>query len=241
MSGTLTAMLGISGTADPADDPSDPLPRASPSLPTGADAPPSPTVSDLLRAAATIIDAEEEAGTEERDGEVDDIWESATAGTAGTDEEAVAARSAARRAELDQLRARLDDAREDLERSRAELDELRERRRVQQEARSRVPVGAMLVIQGLAQTRITSSTLGEVQAGGSAAPGGAAGASIPEAGQGISSAPAGSPAAAAPAPRRPTMGRRISDGSLFRRRREIEREQGASLDQQARMISGLLT
>ncbi|KAI9637709.1 uncharacterized protein MKK02DRAFT_7529, partial [Dioszegia hungarica] len=142
---------------------------------------------------------------------------------------------------LDQLRARLDDAREDLERSRAELDELRERRRVQQEARSRVPVGAMLVIQGLAQTRITSSTLGEVQAGGSAAPGGAAGASIPEAGQGISSAPAGSPAAAGPAPRRPNMGRRISDGSLFMRRREIEREQGASLDQQARMISGLLT
>lgn len=134
---------------------------------------------------------------------------------------------------IDELQTRLDTAREELQRSRAELDNLRDRRAARINASNRVPVGAMLVIQGLAQTRITSTTIGESNLASEASP---------ETGvesEGGSSTPASTSSAAA---RRPQyMTRRISDGSLFRRRREIDRERGASLDQQARMISGLLT
>jgi hypothetical protein len=96
---------------------------------------------------------------------------------------------------------------------------------------ARVPVGAMLVIQGLAQTDSQpTDELGEERRNGDA--------SRPST-PGVDGAP-GSPSASG-LPRRPRNLRRMSDGSLFRRRREQERERGASLDQQARMIGGLLT
>lgn len=150
-----------------------------------------------------------------------------------------------------ELRRELDDLSTEVDRVTRQVENLNARRRELE----RQPVGAMLIIQGLAQTQIQSGNDDDEE--GSAAAGGAGpgssgrtasgaqtGASPRHAGNaaGGSSGNAGARGTGASAPpRRPTNFRRMSDGSLFRRRREEQEERGASVDQQARMIGGLLT
>jgi hypothetical protein len=154
-----------------------------------------------------------------------------------------------------ELRRELDEIGTEVERVTRQIENLNARRRELE----RQPVGAMLVIQGLAQTQVqTSDEEGNEQVSPAAHRTPSAQAAAPNDSQSSTgystNAPASSGSASGPAqrpamsgtgsgglPRRPAALRRMSDGSLFRRRRERQDESGAALDQQARMIGGLLT
>ena len=151
-------------------------------------------------------------------------------------------------AELGSMESDVEEMARQLEELRRDVDALNARR----QELERQPVGAMLIIQGLAQTQVEHGSEGEDGAlsseAGSMVGSGEGGTAIEE---GTTVGPVASTPTSATgnsagrnggsAPRRPAALRRMSDGSLFRRRREQEAERGASLDQQARMIGGLLT
>ncbi|RSH85673.1 hypothetical protein EHS25_003814 [Saitozyma podzolica] len=130
--------------------------------------------------------------------------------------------------ELEDLAAQLESVRSDLEQSHRDMEETRarvgqEQQRQQEQEQEQeqdpegargIPAGAVLVIQGLAQTTVTPTPTPGQDADSS---------SVQEGVDGT---------------RRPGHSRRLSDGSLLRRRQE---PQPPSLEAQARMIGGLLT
>ncbi|WWC90394.1 uncharacterized protein L201_005329 [Kwoniella dendrophila CBS 6074] len=123
---------------------------------------------------------------------------------------------------IDELNSRLAEARRELAETERELNETRER--VANNNRNRrQAAGAVLIIQGLAQTHASPSSEGESSGEDSTVEGSENGSSI----------------------RRPGIrNRRSSEGSHTRTRRsrgEDEERRGSSLETQARMIGGLLT
>ncbi|WVQ80013.1 hypothetical protein IAT38_002114 [Cryptococcus sp. DSM 104549] len=137
---------------------------------------------------------------------------------------------------VEELARRLNEAREELAQTERQLNETRER--IEATRRRRVPAGAVLVIQGLAQTHTSPDAERETPTspglGGSFGQNNGSGSG---AGAGESGADAGD------APRRSSRLRRASESNVQPRRpqpREDDRN-GTSLDQQARMIGGLLT